>query len=267
MRASSDEFDAALLLRASGRRKFFGCWYGDEVRGAGRADHTCHRNARRAWKDRRSGDLHRGGTARRCGSGSCVEAAEIIGFDELHLLGYRDKELADAKPEEIREKLVTIIRRTRPDVVITFDPNGFNVHPDHVAISRFTSDAIAAAADPRWHGDAGKPHVVARLLWTPPLAPWDISSPDSAAPGTAAVSANDIPGIDFVIDVSEWRERRAAALRAHRTQHLSIDRYFFNRPDLNRILDREFWRHAWGPSLQSRPADDILAGCPGNPAL
>ena len=194
-------------------------------------------------------------------------AAEIIGFDELHLLGYRDKELADAKPEEIREKLVVIIRRTRPDVVITFDPNGFNVHPDHVAISRFTSDAIAAAADPRWHGDAGEPHVVARLLWTPPLAPWDISSPDSASPGTAALSANDIAGIDFVIDVSEWRERRAAALRAHRTQHLSIDRYFFNRPDLNRILDREFWRHAWGPSLQSRPADDILTGCPGTPAL
>ena len=188
------------------------------------------------------------------------QAAEIIGFDEVHLLGYRDKELADAKPDEIRQKLVTIIRRTRPTVVITFDPNGFNIHPDHVAISRFTSDAIAAAADPRWHVDAGEPHVVARLLWTPPVAPWDLSSPDSADSGSAALASNITPGIDFVIDVSEWRERRAAALRAHRTQHLSVDRYFFDRPDLNWILDREFWRHAWGPLLASRPCDDILAG-------
>ena len=105
------------------------------------------------------------------------EAAEIIGFDELHLLGYRDKELADAPPEEIRREAgVDHPADAATIVVITFDPNGFNVHPDHVAISRFTSDAIAAAADPRWHPDAGEPHVVARLLWTPPFPPWDMAS-------------------------------------------------------------------------------------------
>src|SRR5215210_1172225 len=47
-------------------------------------------------------------------------AAEIIGFDELHLLGYRDRELADANPEDIRRSLVSIIRRTRPTIVMTF---------------------------------------------------------------------------------------------------------------------------------------------------
>jgi LmbE family N-acetylglucosaminyl deacetylase len=179
------------------------------------------------------------------------QAASIIGFDALHLLGYRDRELADAPPDEIRRSLVLIIRRERPQVVLTFDPNGFNVHPDHVAISRFVTEAIGAAADPRWHADAGGPHVVTRLLWTPPVAPWD-----AAARG----GTDGAPGIDFVLDVSQWRDRRAAALRAHRTQHLSIDRYFFNRPDLNTILDREFWRHAWGPRLQSRPSADILEG-------
>ena len=77
------------------------------------------------------------------------EAAAIIGFHELHLLDYRDRELAGAPVDEMRRTLVPLIRRLRPAVVITFDPNGFNAHPDHVAISRFTSDAIAAAADPR----------------------------------------------------------------------------------------------------------------------
>jgi LmbE family N-acetylglucosaminyl deacetylase len=188
------------------------------------------------------------------------KAAAIIGFDELHLLGYRDRELSDVKPEDIRRKLVSIIRRTRPTVVMTFDPNGFNVHPAHVAISRFTSDAIAAAADPRWHADAGEPHAVSRLLWTPLFPPWEMATRESMAEGSVLSRTNETPGIDFVVDVSEWRERRADALRAHRTQHVSIDRCFFNQPDVNRILDREYWRHAWGPPLRSRPDDDILVG-------
>lgn len=178
-------------------------------------------------------------------------AAGIIGVDELHLFDYHDKELSNAAPEEIRRKLVPIIRRTRPSVVLTFDPNGFNVHPDHVAISRFTSDAVAAASDPRWMPDAGAAHSVGRLLWTPLDPPWEVATFQNVA---------EKPAADFVVDISPWHDRKAAALRAHRTQHLSIDRYFFSRPDLDRILAVEVWRQAWGPVLHRRPAHDILAG-------
>ena len=174
-------------------------------------------------------------------------AADVIGFHELHLLEYRDRELADAPVEEIRSKLVTLIRRVRPSVVFTFDPNGFNVHPDHVAISRFTSDAIAVAADPRWLPEAGAAHVVQRLLWTPPIPPWE----------AAARASMDFAGADYVLDVSAFRARRIAALRAHRTQHLSIDKYFFSRPDLDRILATEVWRQGFGPPLRQRPATEI----------
>src|SRR4029453_6881309 len=106
------------------------------------------------------------------------EAAAIAGFDELHFLGYQDRELADAPPAEIRQALVALIRRVQPAVVCTFDPNGFNLHPDHVAISRFTSDAIASAADPRCHPEAGNAHVVSRLLWTPSVTPWEAARLD-----------------------------------------------------------------------------------------
>jgi LmbE family N-acetylglucosaminyl deacetylase len=101
------------------------------------------------------------------------QAVQIAGLDELHILDYRDRGLPDAPPDEIRRTLVGHIRRVRPSIVFTFDPNGFNVHPDHVAISRFVSDAIAAAGDPRWCVEAGEPHVVPRLLWTPPIPPWE----------------------------------------------------------------------------------------------
>ena len=177
------------------------------------------------------------------------EAAAIIGFDEVHLLRYPDRGLADAPLDGMRRALVAVIRRTKPSVVFTFDPNGFNVHPDHVAISRFTSDAVAAATDPRWYPDTGDPHIVTRLLWTPPIGPWDVAASDRLA---------EQPGFDFVLDVSPWRDRRVAALRAHRSQHLSIDRFFFNRQDVDRILGIEIWRQAWGPPLRHRPATDVL---------
>jgi LmbE family N-acetylglucosaminyl deacetylase len=179
------------------------------------------------------------------------EAAAIVGFDELHLLEYRDRELGDAAPEEVRTTLVTLIRRVKPAVAITFDPHGFNLHPDHVAISRFASDAIAAAADPRWLPDSGEAHAVSRLLWTPLFPPWDAARLERIDERASA---------DFVLDVSAWQDRRAAALRAHRTQHLSVDKYFFNQPDPARVLAVETWRQAWGPPLRRHPADDIFEG-------
>jgi LmbE family N-acetylglucosaminyl deacetylase len=179
------------------------------------------------------------------------EAVRIAGFDELHLLDYRDRELADAPADAVRQSLVAIIRRVRPLVVASFDPHGFNVHPDHIAISRFTTDAIAAAADPRWHPDAGQPYAVPRGVWTPPVPAWEVASVDRL---------EEKPGVDFVLDVSPWRDRRAAALRAHRSQHLSIDRCFFNRAEPEQYLGLEVWRHAWGPPLSRRPATDLLEG-------
>lgn len=163
------------------------------------------------------------------------DAACVLDISEIHLLGYRDKELAAAPPEEMRRKLAGLIRAVTPEVVFTFDPNGFNVHPDHVAISRFTTDAIAAAADARWFPELGPAHVVQELLWTTPLEPWEEASPDAAGK----------PGVDIVLDVSAFAGLKEAALRAHRTQHRSVEHHFFSKPNLREILGVETWRYAW----------------------
>lgn len=163
------------------------------------------------------------------------DAACVLDISAIHLLGYKDKELAAAPPDEIRRKLVALIRAETPEIVCTFDPNGFNVHPDHVAISRFTSDAVAAAADPRWHPDLGPAHEVSNLLWTTPLEPWQ----------EASAHVQDEAGVDVVLDVSLWAEKKEAALRAHRTQHKSVEHHFFSKPNLKEILSVETWRSAW----------------------
>jgi LmbE family N-acetylglucosaminyl deacetylase len=179
-----------------------------------------------------------------------VEACRVLGVGTLRLLGYQDRALAVAPAGTIRRQLVEVIRAVRPQVVITFEPNGSNLHPDHVAISRFATDAVAAAADGRWFPDLGAAHAVTRVLWTLPMRPWELlRRGDPAAE----------PGVDFVIDIRPWSARKAAALRAHRSQHLGMERIFFSKPDVDRLLGVEMFRLAAGPAPARRPADDPFA--------
>jgi LmbE family N-acetylglucosaminyl deacetylase len=177
-----------------------------------------------------------------------MAACTELGIATVRVLGYPDRGLASAPADTIRRQLVEVIRSVRPQVIVTFDPNGSNLHPDHVAISRFTSDAAAAAGDARWFPDLGAAHPTARLLWTLPVRPWEVLRRSDPARE---------PGADFVLDVSPFVERKEAALKAHRTQHLSLNRIFFSKPDVARLLGVEMFRQAFGPPLKSRPSADL----------
>jgi LmbE family N-acetylglucosaminyl deacetylase len=179
-----------------------------------------------------------------------MEACAELGIASVRVLGYPDRGLASAPADTIRRQLVEVIRTVRPQVVVTFDPNGSNLHPDHVAISRFTSDAVAAASDARWFPELGGAHAVSRLAWTLPVRPWEVLRRTDPALE---------PGADFLLDVAAFAGRKEAALRAHRTQHLSMERIFFSKSDAARLLSVEMFRQAFGPKLVSRPADDLFA--------
>ncbi len=59
------------------------------------------------------------------------KAAEVLGVSELIWLGYED--LGDYTVEEVRTKLIEIIRKSKPDMLLTVDPFMFyEVHPDHL---------------------------------------------------------------------------------------------------------------------------------------
>ncbi len=93
-------------------------------------------------------------------------AAGVLGFKEVRFLDYRDGELDQAKPAEAIEKIVEHLRRVRPQVVLTFDPNGAYGHPDHIAICQFATAAVVAAADPGFAPAQGfPPHRVSKLYY------------------------------------------------------------------------------------------------------
>jgi LmbE family N-acetylglucosaminyl deacetylase len=82
----------------------------------------------------------------------------------VELLGYMDGDLDQADVGEATAKIVQHLREIRPQVVITFGPDGAYGHPDHIAICQLTTGAIVAAAAPDVDV-ARPPHSVSKLYY------------------------------------------------------------------------------------------------------
>jgi LmbE family N-acetylglucosaminyl deacetylase len=93
-------------------------------------------------------------------------SATVLGIKQVDFLDYIDGELDRANAAEAVAQIVRLIRRIQPHVVVTFGPDGGYGHPDHIAISQFTTAAILCAADTsyaRIQGD--KPYRVSKLYY------------------------------------------------------------------------------------------------------
>jgi mycothiol S-conjugate amidase len=106
-------------------------------------------------------------------------AAAIIGYDEVVRLGYRDSGMPDSEAnknpaafanaplEEAVDKLVEVLRRERPQVVVTYDDEQtYYPHPDHLRVNEITRPAVDAAADPAHRPDLGPAWQVSKIYFT-----------------------------------------------------------------------------------------------------
>lgn len=87
-------------------------------------------------------------------------AVEMLGIHQVYTFGYRDSgmmgtpdndhpdSLWQADQNEVARRVVEVMRRVRPQVIITFDPFGGYGHPDHIAIHKATLQAYHEAGDP-----------------------------------------------------------------------------------------------------------------------
>jgi N-acetyl-1-D-myo-inositol-2-amino-2-deoxy-alpha-D-glucopyranoside deacetylase len=111
-----------------------------------------------------------------------AEALALLGVSDHEYLGgpgrYRDSGMmgtpSNARPEcfwradllDAATYLVATIRRTRPQVVVTYDDFGQYGHPDHIQAHRVTSYALLLAAAPSFRPDLGAPWDAAKVYWT-----------------------------------------------------------------------------------------------------
>jgi mycothiol S-conjugate amidase len=116
------------------------------------------------------------GTVRR---GELAAAADAIGYDEVHMLGYRDSGMADSEAnghpdcfaaaplDEAVDRLVAILRTERPHVVITYpDDQGTYQHPDHLRVHDITHPGVDKAADPDHRPELGPPWQVSKIYYS-----------------------------------------------------------------------------------------------------
>jgi LmbE family N-acetylglucosaminyl deacetylase len=90
-------------------------------------------------------------------------AARTLGAAHVHFLDAVDGEL-ETDPAR-REEVCSVIRATRPDVVLGHDPwKRYRLHPDHRRAGELVIEGIVAARDPHFFPVTGPPHRPSRLL-------------------------------------------------------------------------------------------------------
>lgn len=157
-------------------------------------------------------------------------ACRLLETNELIMPGWMDGGLADVPDRKGAEFVASHIRRLRPDVLVSFGPEGApSGHLDHKATYRWTAEAYRLAADPAWT-DGGPPVEVAKYYW--------ITWPEAVTP------LRGIPGspITAVLDIGqELGQLKRAAFDEHATQqdHLVL---FGNLQD--RLANKEYFHLA-----------------------
>jgi N-acetyl-1-D-myo-inositol-2-amino-2-deoxy-alpha-D-glucopyranoside deacetylase len=110
--------------------------------------------------------------------GELACSVQHLGVSELLRLGYRDSGMVDtpgndhpesfhqADKAEVLRRVVTIVRRVRPQVLVSYDERGGYGHPDHIACHLATVAAFEAAGDATRFPEAGEPWQPLKLYYT-----------------------------------------------------------------------------------------------------
>ncbi|MGI5339847.1 N-acetyl-1-D-myo-inositol-2-amino-2-deoxy-alpha-D-glucopyranoside deacetylase [Streptomyces sp. CA-181903] len=223
--------------------------------------------------------------------GELAAAMKELGVTDHRFLGgrgrYRDSGMMGApqndRPgsfwradlDEAAAYLVEVVREVRPQVLVTYDPDGGYGHPDHIQAHRVAMRAVELAAEPGFRRDLGEPHAVAKVYWN--CVPRSVveagfarlreaAAAGDAMPFPGVAALDDVPGVvpdDEVTaapHTAPHLSAKAAAMRAHATQ-IVVDGHFFalsnglGQP----LLADECYRLVRGKAAAVRE-DDLFAG-------
>jgi len=179
-------------------------------------------------------------------------ACSVIGYDEIVMLGYRDSGMpgtpANQRPDcfarapldEEVGRLVAVIRRERPQVIVTYDEvqRGYP-HPDHLRVHEVSVAAFDAAGDPELYREAGEPWQPLKLYYVgwsgqrvlamhEKFVELGLKSPFDDGWLTRASSQNR--KYTTVVDLRDHADVQRQALLAHATQVDPTSPFWFGLP-------------------------------------
>ena len=81
----------------------------------------------------------------RTGTANSAAASPTLGVHDHHLLGFED---GDCQRRDGTDLIARYITDLEPDLIVTFGPDGMTGHPDHRAVSRWTTRGMDAQRAP-----------------------------------------------------------------------------------------------------------------------
>lgn len=213
--------------------------------------------------------------------GELREACQVLGISQLHFLDCPDSHVNHTDWPEVEEKIVRHIRKLRPDVIVTFGPDGLYGHPDHIAVSTLATAAFKSA------GDASscteqleqglQPHRASKLYYAqfPQTLAADLIaslSVEHDAPQIWGLDADlfGVPEelITTRIDVGDEVLKKLQALRCHRTQ-LEANNVFalIDEHTARRFLSLEYFRLVEPDTICGIIEEDFFDNVISNPLV
>ncbi|HUF05965.1 MAG TPA: PIG-L family deacetylase [Candidatus Binatia bacterium] len=159
----------------------------------------------------------------------------VLGVRVVRMLDYAEGELEQADFDHLVGRIVEPIRMHRPEVILSFGPDGITGDPDHVVLSRAVTAAYAHAAEPlSYEDDLEEDQVAWRAaklyqLVVPPAA--------LAAIGERAPAEGYGSAVESTVDVElgELAQLKLAAISRHVSQTGSVGAF-----------------HDWGTEVRDR---------------
>jgi len=127
-------------------------------------------------------------------------ACATLGIEPPRILDYPDGALSAVDPEDIVAHILALVDEIRPQVMLSFGPDGLSGHPDHIAIGSCAAEAFRRAQEPAVLYTVAVPRSLAKRLNMRAIRP----VPDEA--------------IALSVDISAVWEMKLAAMRCHATQ-------------------------------------------------
>ncbi len=184
---------------------------------------------------------HRAGLAdpdalRRHREGELRAAALVLGARSLELLRFADRTLG---PDDAAgaARVAAAVRRTRPDAIVTFGPDGISGHPDHRAVHHWTRRAWEAEGRPcpLWY--AALAEATVRLL-----------------PGRHFIGRRGAE-IAAELDDRPWLDVKEAAIRCHASQRYPLP---LDAPEWRARVGREVFGREGSAPGSAPPARDLF---------
>jgi len=127
-------------------------------------------------------------------------ACAALGVQPSRLLDFADGHLQEADSETMIAHILSVVNEVKPQILLSFGPDGLSGHPDHIAVGQWTAEAFRRAEE------------IAAL--------YTLAVPQSLAQTLNMRQIHPVPDetIALIVDVSSVWETKLAAIQCHATQ-------------------------------------------------